>query len=161
MKKKFAKLKIDFITDRSLFLGFSTRSWILTHLESALLLSRLFKQLLYQRISPWNENFWSQNIFLRWVRTETFTCLLNASHVYKNLRKFQFRRKTKSKMNFLKTIRLYSSKVPTNLKGKSKSSQEWLIRQLADPYVERAKVSKIKSMSETFQTNLKVAAQVQ
>lgn len=30
--------------------------------------------------------------------------------------------------------------VPNNLKGKSKSSQEWLTRQLTDPYVERAKM---------------------
>ncbi|PSN49184.1 rRNA methyltransferase 2 [Blattella germanica] len=29
---------------------------------------------------------------------------------------------------------------PTKLKGRSKSSQEWLIRQLADPYVEKAKM---------------------
>ncbi|XP_014243418.1 rRNA methyltransferase 2, mitochondrial [Cimex lectularius] len=29
---------------------------------------------------------------------------------------------------------------PTNLKGKSKSSQDWLVRQLSDPYVEKAKV---------------------
>nr|CAD7420998.1 unnamed protein product [Timema poppensis] len=31
--------------------------------------------------------------------------------------------------------------VPTNLKGRSKSSQEWLSRQLADPYVEKARMS--------------------
>ncbi|XP_058450066.1 rRNA methyltransferase 2, mitochondrial [Malaya genurostris] len=30
--------------------------------------------------------------------------------------------------------------VPSNLKGKKKSSQEWLTRQLNDPYVERAKI---------------------
>ncbi|XP_052869259.1 rRNA methyltransferase 2, mitochondrial [Anopheles cruzii] len=30
--------------------------------------------------------------------------------------------------------------VPSNLKGKSKSSQEWLTRQLRDPFVERAKM---------------------
>ncbi|KAL5273703.1 FTSJ2 family protein [Megaselia abdita] len=30
--------------------------------------------------------------------------------------------------------------VPKNLKGKSKSSQEWLTRQLNDPYVEKAKI---------------------
>lgn len=28
--------------------------------------------------------------------------------------------------------------VPKNLKGKSKSSQEWLTRQLNDPYVKKA-----------------------
>lgn len=39
-------------------------------------------------------------------------------------------------------MRLYSTRVPTNLKGKKKSSQEWLTRQLADPYVEKAKVAK-------------------
>jgi hypothetical protein len=30
--------------------------------------------------------------------------------------------------------------VPKDLKGRSKSSQEWLTRQLADPYVEKAKM---------------------
>lgn len=30
--------------------------------------------------------------------------------------------------------------VPKNLKGRSKSSQEWLTRQLADPFVEKAKM---------------------
>lgn len=30
--------------------------------------------------------------------------------------------------------------VPNNLKGRSKSSQEWLTRQLTDPFVERAKM---------------------
>ncbi|XP_068157939.1 rRNA methyltransferase 2, mitochondrial [Drosophila tropicalis] len=32
----------------------------------------------------------------------------------------------------------YAKQQPRNLKGKSKSSQEWLTRQLADPYVEKA-----------------------
>lgn len=44
-------------------------------------------------------------------------------------------------MSFLNTVRGLATKVPSNLKGKSKSSQEWITRQLADPYVERAKVS--------------------
>lgn len=35
---------------------------------------------------------------------------------------------------------LWAKQIPKNLKGKSKSSQEWLIRQLADPYVEKAKM---------------------
>lgn len=43
-------------------------------------------------------------------------------------------------MSFLKTARGLATKVPSNLKGKSKSSQEWITRQLTDPYVERAKV---------------------
>lgn len=30
--------------------------------------------------------------------------------------------------------------VPNNLKGKTISSQQWLIRQLKDPYVEKAKI---------------------
>uniref|UniRef100_A0A182RYP5 rRNA methyltransferase 2, mitochondrial n=1 Tax=Anopheles funestus TaxID=62324 RepID=A0A182RYP5_ANOFN len=34
----------------------------------------------------------------------------------------------------------FAKVVPSNLKGKSKSSQEWLTRQLRDPYVERAKM---------------------
>nr|CAD7614543.1 unnamed protein product [Timema genevievae] len=36
---------------------------------------------------------------------------------------------------------------PTNLKGRSKSSQEWLSRQLADPYVEKAKMSNYRCRS--------------
>lgn len=44
-------------------------------------------------------------------------------------------------MNFTRILRHYATKVPTNLKGKSKSSQEWLVRQLSDPYIEKAKVS--------------------
>ncbi|SPP83705.1 rRNA methyltransferase 2, mitochondrial [Drosophila guanche] len=34
----------------------------------------------------------------------------------------------------------YAKQQPRNLKGKSKSSQEWLTRQLADPYVEKARM---------------------
>nr|CAD7198712.1 unnamed protein product [Timema douglasi] len=37
--------------------------------------------------------------------------------------------------------------VPTNLKGRSKSSQEWLSRQLADPYVEKARMSNYRCRS--------------
>jgi hypothetical protein len=33
-----------------------------------------------------------------------------------------------------------SKQLPKDLKGRSKSSQEWLIRQLADPYVEKARM---------------------
>ena len=48
-------------------------------------------------------------------------------------------------INFIKKNITTSAKdiakvVPTNLKGKSKSSQEWLTRQLSDPFVERAKI---------------------
>lgn len=32
-----------------------------------------------------------------------------------------------------------SKELPKNLKGRRKSSQEWLMRQLADPYVEKAR----------------------
>lgn len=42
--------------------------------------------------------------------------------------------------NILITARSYSTKVPTNLKGKKKSSQEWLLRQFKDPYVEKSKL---------------------
>ncbi|KAI9581228.1 rRNA methyltransferase 2, mitochondrial isoform X2 [Glossina fuscipes] len=35
---------------------------------------------------------------------------------------------------------LNAKQIPSNLKGKSKSSQEWLLRQLADPYVEKARM---------------------
>ncbi|XP_014283291.1 rRNA methyltransferase 2, mitochondrial [Halyomorpha halys] len=38
-------------------------------------------------------------------------------------------------------------KIPINLKGKSKSSQDWLIRQLKDPYVENAKIKNYRSRS--------------
>ncbi|XP_030373821.1 rRNA methyltransferase 2, mitochondrial [Scaptodrosophila lebanonensis] len=34
----------------------------------------------------------------------------------------------------------YAKQQPHNLKGKSKSSQDWLTRQLADPYVEKARM---------------------
>ncbi|KAJ4443252.1 rRNA methyltransferase 2, mitochondrial [Periplaneta americana] len=37
--------------------------------------------------------------------------------------------------------------IPRNLKGRSKSSQEWLTRQLADPYVEKAKLSNYRCRS--------------
>lgn len=35
---------------------------------------------------------------------------------------------------------LWAKQVPNNLKGKSKSSQEWLTRQMADPYIEKARM---------------------
>uniref|UniRef100_A0A1A9WJ71 rRNA methyltransferase 2, mitochondrial n=1 Tax=Glossina brevipalpis TaxID=37001 RepID=A0A1A9WJ71_9MUSC len=35
---------------------------------------------------------------------------------------------------------LNAKQIPSNLKGKSKSSQEWLIRQMSDPYVEKARM---------------------
>ncbi|XP_013097987.2 rRNA methyltransferase 2, mitochondrial [Stomoxys calcitrans] len=38
------------------------------------------------------------------------------------------------------SLQSWAKQVPNNLKGKSKSSQEWLTRQLADPYVEKAKM---------------------
>lgn len=41
----------------------------------------------------------------------------------------------------------FYSKIPNNLKGKKKSSQEWLIRQISDPYVERAKQSNYRCRS--------------
>lgn len=41
---------------------------------------------------------------------------------------------------FSTAVRLQAKVVPNNLKGKSKSSQEWLTRQLSDPYVEKAKM---------------------
>jgi hypothetical protein len=31
------------------------------------------------------------------------------------------------------------TEIPKDLKGRSKSSQEWLTRQLKDPYIEKAK----------------------
>lgn len=41
----------------------------------------------------------------------------------------------------------YAKQIPNNLKGKSKSSQEWLTRQLTDPYVEKAKMSNYRCRS--------------
>lgn len=41
--------------------------------------------------------------------------------------------------NFFTAIQ-QNREVPNNLKGKSKSSQDWIIRQLRDPYVEKAKI---------------------
>ena len=43
--------------------------------------------------------------------------------------------------------KLFAKVVPSNLKGKSKSSQEWLTRQLNDPYVEKAKMMKLRCRS--------------
>lgn len=37
--------------------------------------------------------------------------------------------------------------VPSNLKNKSKSSQEWLTRQLNDPYIARAKMENYRARS--------------
>lgn len=44
------------------------------------------------------------------------------------------------KRSFSVYITLKAKQIPNNLKGKSKSSQEWLTRQMADPYVEKAKM---------------------
>ncbi|XP_067625988.1 rRNA methyltransferase 2, mitochondrial [Eurosta solidaginis] len=40
-----------------------------------------------------------------------------------------------------------AKQIPRNLKGKSKSSQEWLTRQLADPYVEKARIMNLRCRS--------------
>ncbi|XP_053965217.1 rRNA methyltransferase 2, mitochondrial [Anastrepha ludens] len=40
-----------------------------------------------------------------------------------------------------------AKQIPRNLKGKSKSSQEWLTRQLADPYVEKARMMNLRCRS--------------
>lgn len=40
-----------------------------------------------------------------------------------------------------------AKEIPKNLKGKSKSSQDWLIRQLKDPYVENAKMQNYRCRS--------------
>ncbi|KAM7362978.1 mitochondrial rRNA methyltransferase 2 [Cochliomyia hominivorax] len=44
------------------------------------------------------------------------------------------------KRSFSIYSRLSAKQIPNNLKGKGKSSQEWLTRQMADPYVEKAKI---------------------
>ncbi|CAH1389962.1 unnamed protein product [Nezara viridula] len=48
--------------------------------------------------------------------------------------------------SFYNSTKLHK-KIPINLKGKSKSSQEWLIRQLKDPYVENARIKNYRSRS--------------
>lgn len=50
------------------------------------------------------------------------------------------RLKTILSRNFANSAVSLHKQVPKNLKGKSKSSQEWLTRQLSDPYVEKAKM---------------------
>lgn len=52
-----------------------------------------------------------------------------------NLTNLLFRR-------YVQTLSLvnYAKQQPKNLKGRSKSSQDWLTRQLADPYVEKARM---------------------
>jgi len=42
-------------------------------------------------------------------------------------------------VKMISTTYQLSKELPKNLKGRSKSSQEWLMRQLADPYVEKAR----------------------
>ncbi|ALC47340.1 CG11447 [Drosophila busckii] len=57
-------------------------------------------------------------------------------------------RKTELQRSYLLIKRLfqtqsavqYAKQQPRNLKGRSKSSQDWLTRQLADPYVEKARM---------------------
>ncbi|KAK9500884.1 hypothetical protein O3M35_002055 [Rhynocoris fuscipes] len=45
------------------------------------------------------------------------------------------------------TVACYCRKAHINLKGKKKSSQDWLIRQLKDPYVEKAKINNYRCRS--------------
>lgn len=65
------------------------------------------------------------------------------------------------------TFRSLLKETPTNLKGRKKSSQDWLTRQLKDPYVEKAKlesyrfvaqacVSPTKFFLKNFFLNLKI-----
>lgn len=54
---------------------------------------------------------------------------------------------TKDCMRFFSTQNYLAKQIPRNLKGKSKSSQEWLTRQLADPYVEKAKMMNLRCRS--------------
>lgn len=54
-------------------------------------------------------------------------CLLRLKN-YENYGRYMF------------TSAVIKKQIPKNLKGKSKSSQEWLIRQLSDPYVDKAKM---------------------
>lgn len=48
---------------------------------------------------------------------------------------------------FSSTTCNYAKIIPKNLRGKSKSSQEWLTRQLSDPYVEKAKIMNFRCRS--------------
>uniref|UniRef100_W8BA59 rRNA methyltransferase 2, mitochondrial n=1 Tax=Ceratitis capitata TaxID=7213 RepID=W8BA59_CERCA len=54
---------------------------------------------------------------------------------------------TNSVKRFFNTKCYLAKQIPRNLKGKSKSSQEWLMRQLADPYVEKAKMMNLRCRS--------------
>ncbi|XP_034248607.1 rRNA methyltransferase 2, mitochondrial isoform X2 [Thrips palmi] len=45
------------------------------------------------------------------------------------------------------TCRTLFKETPTNLKGRKKSSQEWLTRQLKDPYVEKSRLENYRSRS--------------
>uniref|UniRef100_A0A0K8VUB2 rRNA methyltransferase 2, mitochondrial n=1 Tax=Bactrocera latifrons TaxID=174628 RepID=A0A0K8VUB2_BACLA len=54
---------------------------------------------------------------------------------------------TKSFIRVISTQNCLAKQIPRNLKGRSKSSQEWLTRQLADPYVEKAKMMNLRCRS--------------
>ena len=43
-------------------------------------------------------------------------------------------------MYFSTSVKLNKKIVPSNLKSRGKSSQDWLTRQLNDPYVKKAKI---------------------
>ncbi|XP_067006061.2 rRNA methyltransferase 2, mitochondrial [Anabrus simplex] len=45
------------------------------------------------------------------------------------------------------TFPVLHKQIPNNLKGRSKSSQEWLSRQLTDPYIEKAKMANYRCRS--------------
>lgn len=53
-------------------------------------------------------------------------------------------------VRFFSRCNIFCRQLPESLKGRSKSSHEWLIRQLKDPYVEKARMENYRFVS-TFQ----------
>ncbi|KAK9754714.1 FtsJ-like methyltransferase [Popillia japonica] len=54
-------------------------------------------------------------------------------------------RVSRNQCKYFCTSSIFFKKVPSNLKGRSVSSQQWLTRQLNDPYVEKAKFMSYRS----------------
>lgn len=50
-------------------------------------------------------------------------------------------------LRYFSTFRVLFKETPINLKGRKKSSQDWLTRQLKDPYVEKARLENYRSRS--------------
>lgn len=88
---------------------------------------------LRRKISSWR----LMNYTISKFNLTTFNTMLNIYLQF--VHTVQSRKVTETVRKICTSYQLYKE-VPKNLKGRSKSSQEWLTRQLADPYVEKAKV---------------------